>query len=874
MRFAAVILSAWLSAAFAAEYHVDARVGSDAYPGTKERPFATIQKAAEVMQPGDVCRVHEGIYRETVRPPRSGAPGAPLRFEAWNGEEVTITGTERISAAEWKPFEGPILTAEIAAGKKVTQLFVNGRQMEVARFPNNTSDDLLAPTLGVAASAVARQKPSLSELMDPLLAQAPNLKGGELWLLSGLKWISFTQPITDHQGDRLQFVFSGDVEEAYRPQAGSEYFVTGLLSLVDAEKEWFFDAKARRLYFYPPSGPADAEVRTRQWGLDLSGRSEIEVKGIRFFAASILMEAAVNCLVEDCRIFYPTPFFPTDGWAYTENPQNSPGAGVKVGGRGNTLRNCEVAYSWGDAVTVYGQENTVENCLIHDFAWVCSDAAGVHTSGRNHTIIRNSIYNGARCGIVHRKSQGLEIAYNDIYRCGLLCTDLGATYCWQTDGGGTVIHHNWVHDVVTKAHTAGIYLDNGSSNFIVHHNVVWNTDDLGIQTNLDAVNHQIYHNTIWNCAQAMGGGGGTVHRDCRVYNNLSNAAGWFGTDVRQNPVVGDARFVDELKGDFRLQADSPARDDYVLAAAFLNGGFESGVGGWSGAGSSLESITEPVHSGLRACRSYDRRNYWEGVRQNITEVLKECGRGSYTIEAWMMPASGTIDGYLRFKLVDEAGESYPGVTRRLTPGTWTKLSYKTTLNWKGELKEAVFELMTSNDKLLPDLYIDDCALITPPPNPDPNKPRGAVLIPGINDDAVDGKPDAGAYEYGGPDADWRAGSSLKPAASSIREFEDRHGSLPDGCMLLPNYPNPFNRTTVLRFRTVRAAEARLTVHDLLGRPVRTLLASPVEAGEISVPWDGRADDGLEVGSGVYLCTLELKSAAGTVRQSRKAALIK
>lgn len=866
-----IILLMTMSGLFAAEYFVDSRSGSDTAVGSIDQPFLTIQKAAQVMSAGDICYVREGIYRETVRPTQSGSSGSPIRFEAYNGESVYITGANLISG--WQSIGNGIVAADLPAGAQVSQLFLDWKQMEVARFPNNESENLLSPTLGSATAATAVAKPALSSISDPLLGQtSTDLTGNTLWLLSGLKWISFTMPIVAHQGDQIQFVFPENIEPAYQPEIGSDYFITGSLELLDAEKEWFFDSGAHRLYFYPPAGTApeglEVQGRSRRWGLDLTGRTSIEFKNINFFAAGINLDNAKRCIVESSRILYPTPFFPTDGWAFTESPQGSAGACVRIGGQENKLLDCEVAYSWGDGVTVYSDGNIVENCLIHDFAWVCSDAAGVHTSGRNHKITHNSIYNGARSGLVHRKSMGLEIAYNNIYDCGLMCTDLGATYCYNTDGAGTVIHHNWVHDVVTEAHTAGIYIDNGSSNFIVHHNVVWNTDDLGIQTNLDATNHEIYNNTLWNCAEAMGGGGGTVFKNQKVYNNLSNANKWFGTDVRQNLILGDARFVDEQNHDFRLQADSPARDDYVLSSVFLNGGFESGTGGWNGAGSTLESVTDPVHSGNRACRAFNRHQYWEGVRQDITEVLKDHGRGSYTIEAWVMLASGVTEGYLRFKLVDDNGDSYPGTNKRLSTTAWTKLSLKTNLNWKGNLKEAVFELMTSNDTALPDLFIDDCNLITPAAA-DTTKPRGGILIPGITDDVRDGKPDAGAYEYGGADADWKAGSTIKPLYSGIKEIQDKWGNRPSSFSLAQNYPNPFNGSTTIHYTLASPANVTLEIYNILGGRVATLIPTHKSAGEQSITWDGRDQNGSAVGSGVYVYRIQVEQHGKVLSENKK-----
>lgn len=55
----------------ATEYHV-AKTGNNNNPGTAEKPFLSIQAAANVAQPGDVITVHAGVYRERINPPRGG----------------------------------------------------------------------------------------------------------------------------------------------------------------------------------------------------------------------------------------------------------------------------------------------------------------------------------------------------------------------------------------------------------------------------------------------------------------------------------------------------------------------------------------------------------------------------------------------------------------------------------------------------------------------------------------------------------------------------------------------------------------------------------------------------------------------------------
>ncbi|MBD3222612.1 T9SS C-terminal target domain-containing protein, partial [bacterium] len=66
---------------------------------------------------------------------------------------------------------------------------------------------------------------------------------------------------------------------------------------------------------------------------------------------------------------------------------------------------------------------------------------------------------------------------------------------------------------------------------------------------------------------------------------------------------------------------------------------------------------------------------------------------------------------------------------------------------------------------------------------------------------------------------------------------------------------PCNPTTSIRFALPAARDARLDLFDVEGRRVRTLLDGFVPAGWSSVRWDGRADDGAAVPSGVYLYRL-------------------
>src|SRR5687767_4017500 len=73
--------------------------GSDAAPGSLEQPFRTIQQAANRAQPGDDVVVRGGVYRETIRPARSGTASDRITFKPYRSESVTVSGADPITDA-------------------------------------------------------------------------------------------------------------------------------------------------------------------------------------------------------------------------------------------------------------------------------------------------------------------------------------------------------------------------------------------------------------------------------------------------------------------------------------------------------------------------------------------------------------------------------------------------------------------------------------------------------------------------------------------------------------------------------------------------------------------------------------------------------
>lgn len=98
------------------------------------------------------------------------------------------------------------------------------------------------------------------------------------------------------------------------------------------------------------------------------------------------------------------------------------------------------------------------------------------------------------------------------------------------------------------------------------------------------------------------------------------------------------------------------------------------------------------------------------------------------------------------------------------------------------------------------------------------------------------------------------------AAAGVQDHD-----LPVVVTLEQNCPNPFNPQTMIKFDLPEAGPVSLSVFDVAGRLVRTLVNDTMPQGSHEAIWDGRDASGREVGSGSYLARLEFGGKVETVR---------
>ena len=93
---------------------------------------------------------------------------------------------------------------------------------------------------------------------------------------------------------------------------------------------------------------------------------------------------------------------------------------------------------------------------------------------------------------------------------------------------------------------------------------------------------------------------------------------------------------------------------------------------------------------------------------------------------------------------------------------------------------------------------------------------------------------------------------------------------PEQFILYPNYPNPFNPVTTLRYELPDDSYVDVTVYDMLGNVVSNLVNANQSSGYKSIQWDATNNQGEPVSAGVYLYKIQ----AGDFVDTKKMILLK
>jgi Calx-beta domain-containing protein len=349
---------------------------------------------------------------------------------------------------------------------------------------------------------------------------------------------------------------------------GSEYFIMGKLAALDYPGEWFYDKTSHQLYLRTTGSDNPRnhtiEYKARTLAFDLTERSNMVVKGINVFAATIDTARGSDNVIDGINAKYPNE--------YNLQVGGGRGGGICVCGTRDILKNSEISYASGSLVTLKGEHNSLVNNLIHDgtYGGIVFNSA-IEVTGLGHLVSNNTVYHSGR-SLIGGEFHSSIIQYNDFSNGDYFAHDTGLLYVAHNDLGHSEIHHNYFHDNAHRSNgegdwTCGIYLDEASANALVYDNVTWNLDWQGVVVNRLSNFVQVYNNSTYNHSgiQVSEPTYGLDAYGDRIVNNIvvdgiGTGASQVGAVFSNNLDTGDAGFTDPAAGNFQLKPGSPARD--------------------------------------------------------------------------------------------------------------------------------------------------------------------------------------------------------------------------------------------------------------------------------------------------------------------------
>ena len=526
-----LVLLCWTSLS-AKNYYV-AKDGLDTNNGSKDAPFLTIAKISSVLRAGDTCFIMEGTYRETLQPKNSGTSSAPIVYTRYQDDEVIISATEKLD--NWQVHSGNIYKANYTMNLgRLNALFCDSKCMDFARWPNNTDDNLLTVDMHPTVTGGSASTIQTSGIPG-------NWVGGYVCYLGAHSGMTWTRQITASTANLISYTaidiakwpFNPHNPTVYRNGNRGRFYLMGTLEAIDYEREWFHENGI--VYFQAPGNgnPNDlnVEIRARKSAAILD-KSYIHIVGLNTFGGNIEIKAS-NCLLKNNVI--------KEGWRCRDELNNTT-AQVSEGAINIMAPNITIDHNTIDGSSLNGimtaswgnpapSNIKITNNYIHNCNTIGLHASPVRNNAKNTLIWGNTIHTTGRDGI-YSSATNCEIAYNDVYDVMHINNDGGVFYTVGNDNEKNVkIHHNWFHDskgpTYADGRCAGIYLDNDSKGYVVHHNVVWNVTWSGIQLNWDNWNIDIYNNTLYQMEAALDRwANGRFLDDIVLRNNYSNAGPW------------------------------------------------------------------------------------------------------------------------------------------------------------------------------------------------------------------------------------------------------------------------------------------------------------------------------------------------------------
>jgi parallel beta-helix repeat protein len=516
----------------AAEFTV-APAGRDDAPGTLEQPFATPERARDALRamraaggargPATVT-LRGGVYplarTLTLDAQDSGTAEAPVLWRAYPGERPLLSGGRVVTG--FVSGEGPILRADLGAGGlggvTFRQLFLNGRRLVLARYPNFDPEnpitggwayvDPTAPRLGSAFATSPTGRRVLTCREEDVRPWADPTQG-RICIFASHEWWNDFVPIASVDPGQRTITLANDC--SYRISPDDRYYAMGLREELDAPGEWWLDAATSTLWFWPPEPleGATVEAPVLQTILALDGARHVTVQGLAFEVCdgdAVRLTNSEHCLLAACTV--------RNVGEYTGS------AVVASGGRNNGVVGCDISetgrdgirISGGDIVTRTPAGNYAENNHVWHTGVSYKQGTAIVLGGVGNRVSRNTMHDLPRFAIMAGGCDHL-IELNHLHHVCQETTDTGAIYVGAMDWRSTqgfVIRHNLIHDVIGRGrvngqwrapyYAWGIYLDWSASGTRTCGNIVVRAPRGGIHLH-DGRDNLIENNLVVGCGE-------------------------------------------------------------------------------------------------------------------------------------------------------------------------------------------------------------------------------------------------------------------------------------------------------------------------------------------------------------------------------------
>jgi hypothetical protein len=396
----------------------------------------------------------------------------PLSIEASNPGKAVIKGSKLIEGT-WKTHKEGII--QLKTGVEISpyaQLYLNGTEMVLARYPNY--DSTVSHYNGYAADAIDPER----------VKQWKHPEGAILHAMHRGEWGGFHYVVESVDKNGKVTLKGGHQNNRPSPMHEEYRMVENVFEELDAPGEWYYDPISSTLYLYPYHGTdllnSVLEISTLKHLIEIKGSKEnpitsISIQGIRFEhtnrtfmeeyepllrsdwmiyrGAAILLENTENCEIRDCEftglggnVIFASGYN-RDLKIVGNHIYNCGASAISFVGLPEAIRSPSYNYhefvefedldmTSGPKTEDYPANCLVDNNLIHDIGKVEKQVAGVQISmAMNITVRHNSIYDVPRAGINVSEGTwgGHIIEYNDVFNTVLASSDHGAFNSWGRD---------------------------------------------------------------------------------------------------------------------------------------------------------------------------------------------------------------------------------------------------------------------------------------------------------------------------------------------------------------------------------------------------------------------------------------------------------